>query len=298
MTQTKTLNKTHHRSPTLSIGVIIAFIVFAIYAVSLLFPFVWMLINSFRDIGEWGTLTTSSQYLSLPNKWDFTNYLKVIEETSKAGDSILSMIFYSFLLTILGTIVNVFFSACAAYVVAKYEFPGKRIIYALAIFAMVVPVVGTLPAQVKFMEFLNLDDTVIGVLFLYSGAFGFNFILLHSAFESVSWNYAEAAQMDGAGHFSIFFKVMIPMCRGPIISCCILQAITLWNDYSTPFLFLNSHKTLAVGLQTIQNTFGTNGAQYPLVFAAIVISIIPVLILYCAFQKKIIENTVAGGLKG
>ena len=162
---------------------------------------------------------------------------------------------------------------------------------------MVVPIVGTLPAQVKFMEFLHLEDSVIGVLFLYSGEFGFNFILLHSSFESVSWTYAEAAQMDGASHFSIFFKVMIPMCRGPIISCCILQAITLWNDYSTPFLFMNSHKTLAVGLQAIQSELELGG-EYPLIFAAMIISILPVLILYCAFQKKIIENTVAGGLKG
>ena len=162
---------------------------------------------------------------------------------------------------------------------------------------MVVPIVGTLPAQVKFMEFLHLDDSLIGVLFLYSGAFGFNFILLHSSFESVSWSYAEAAQMDGAGHFGIFFKVMIPMCKGPIISCCILQAITLWNDYSTPFLFMNSHSTLAVGLQAIQAELQIKG-QYPLVFAAMIISILPVLILYACFQKKIIENTVAGGLKG
>ena len=87
------------------------------------------------------------------------------------------------------------------------------------------------------------------------------------------------------------------MCRGPLISCCILEAITLWNDYSTPFLFLNSHKTLAVGLQAIQAELELGG-EYPLIFAAVIISILPVLILYCVFQKKIIENTVAGGLKG
>ena len=162
---------------------------------------------------------------------------------------------------------------------------------------MVVPIVGTLPAQVRFMEFLGLEDSVIGVLFLYSGAFGFNFILLNASFESVSWSYAEAAQMDGASHFGIFFKVMIPMCRGPIISCCVLQAIALWNDYSTPFLFMSSHKTLAVGLQSIQYELQIYG-QYPLVFAAMIISIVPVLILFACFQKKIMENTVAGGLKG
>ena len=284
------------KNHVLKIGVIVAFIIFLLYALSLLFPFAWLLINSLRSVKEWGSTVECFDFLSIPTPIQLSNYLDILQ-TELQGESILSMLGWSVVLTVLGTVINVFFSACAAYVIAKYDFPGKKLIYALAIFAMVVPIVGTLPAQVKFMEFLGLDDSLIGVLFLYSGAFGFNFILLNASFESVSWSYAEAAQMDGAGHFGIFFKVMIPMCRGPIISCCVLQAITLWNDYSTPFLFMNSHKTLAVGLQAIQAELQITG-QYPLVFAAMIISIIPVLILFACFQKKIMENTVAGGLKG
>lgn len=280
----------------LKIGVLIAFIIFLLYSLSLLFPFMWLLLNSLRSVKEWGETVRWVEFLSIPKQLKLSNYIDILK-TELQGETILSMLGWSVLLTVLGTIINVFFSACAAYVIAKYEFPGKKIIYALAIFAMVVPIVGTLPAQVRFMEFLKLDDSVIGVLFLYSGAFGFNFILLNASFESVSWSYAEAAQMDGYGHFGIFFKVMIPMCRGPIISCCILQAIALWNDYSTPFLFMNSHRTLAVGLQAIQSELQITG-QYPLVFAAMIISIIPVLVLFACFQKKIMENTVAGGLKG
>ena len=280
----------------LKIGMIVAFIVFLLYSLSLLFPFIWLLINSLRSVKNWGETVNYLDFLKLPGKLMFENYSEILM-TELQGETILSMFGWSVLLTVLGTIINVFFSACAAYVIAKYEFRGKKLIYTLAIFAMVVPIVGTLPAQVRFMEFLHLEDSLIGVLFLYSGAFGFNFILLNASFESVSWSYAEAAQMDGASHFGIFFKVMIPMCRGPIISCCILQAITLWNDYSTPFLFMNSHKTLAVGLQSIQTELQITG-QYPLVFAAMIISIIPVLILFACFQKKIMENTVAGGLKG
>ena len=287
----KIRNKT--QTPLMRFGTTIAFIVFALYSLSLLFPFIWMLLNSFRSVGEWQSIVNFKDFWGLPKTWDFSNYLTILKE-----NNVFEMILYSVILTVLGTIVNVFFSACAAYVLAKYNFPGKKLIYGLAIFAMVVPIVGTLPAQVSFMEFLHLDDTVIGVLFLYSGAFGFNFILLYSSFSSVSWSYAEAAQMDGGGNFTIFFKVMIPMCKGPIISCCILQAIALWNDYSTPYLFLNSHPTLAVGLQQLQKEFIGQGGKYPLVFASMILSILPVLILYACFQKKIIENTVAGGLKG
>ena len=287
----------HHKKITFTqVGVIIAVAIFALYSLSLLFPFIWMLINSFRKVSEWQSIISFKDYLSFPKEWDFTNYITILK-TNLNGENLLSMLFYSVVVTVLGTIINVFFSACAAYVLAKYKFKGREVIYALAIFSMVVPIVGTLPSQVRFMEFLHLDDSLLGVLYLYSGAFGFNFILLYSSFEGISWSYAEAAQMDGAGHFQVFFKVMIPLCKGPIISCCILQAITLWNDYSTPFLFMNSHKTLAVGLQAIQSELESSG-QYPLIFAAMIISILPVLILYACFQKKIISNTVAGGLKG
>ena len=290
------LKKTKRKSPGLKIGVTIAFIIFLLYAVSLLFPFVWLLLNSLRSVEEWGHSVEYLDFLSLPKSFEFENYSTILKQKIQ-GENLLSMIGWSVVLTVLGTIINVFFSACAAYVIAKYDFVGKKLIYALAIFAMVVPIVGTLPAQVRFMEFLHLEDSLIGVLFLYSGAFGFNFILLNASFESVSWSYAEAAQMDGASHFGIFFKVMIPMCRGTIISCCVLQAITLWNDYSTPFLFMNSKTTLAVGLQSIQAELQIFN-KYPLVFAAMIISTIPVIILFACFQKKIMENTVAGGLKG
>lgn len=287
----------HHKKISFTqVGVIIAFIAFSFYSLSLLFPFVWMLLNSFRKVSEWQTIIYYKDYLSFPKEFDFSNYITILN-IDLNGETLISMLFYSVVLTVLGTIINVFFSACAAYVLAKYKFKGRQVIYALAIFSMVVPIVGTLPSQVKFMETLNIDDSILGVLYLYSGAFGFNFILLYSAFEGISWSYAEAAQMDGANHFQIFFKVMIPLCKGPIISCCILQAITYWNDYSTPFLFMNSHKTLAVGLQAIQSELTSSG-QYPLIFAAMIISILPVLILYACFQKKIISNTVAGGLKG
>ncbi len=162
---------------------------------------------------------------------------------------------------------------------------------------MVVPIVGTLPAQVNMMETLHLDDSFFGVMFLYSGCFGFNFIMLYSAFNSISWSYAEAANLDGASRFKIFFKIMLPMAKGPIIACCILQAITLWNDYSTPYLFMPSHYTLAVGLYELQSEFIGIG-NYPMLFCSVIIGLIPVLIIYTCFQKQIIENTNAGGLKG
>ena len=138
----------------------------------------------------------------------------------------------------LGTAINVGLSAISAYCVSKYKFPGRKLIYGAAIFTMIVPIVGTLPAQVKMMETFGMMDSLIGVLFLYSGCFGFNFIMLYGAFETISWSYAEAAQMDGANRFQILFRIMLPIARGPIIAVCILQAIVYWNDYSLSLIHI------------------------------------------------------------
>lgn len=268
----------------------IVFAIFCIYAISLLVPFVWMLISSFKSVGEFN----AGNIFGFPKEFQFDNIIDVLKYEIE-GQTVLSMLGMSILTTVLGTVISVGLSTIAAYCVAMYEFPGRRFILGAAIFTMIVPIVGTLPAQVKMMETFGIMDSLLGVLFLYSGCFGFNFIMLHSAFKTISWSYAEAAQIDGAGRFRILFQVMIPIAKGPIIAVSILQAIVLWNDYSTPFLFMNSLKTLAVGLHSLQ---GEMQNQYPLVFSAVMVAVIPVVIVFAIFQKTIIRNTVAGGLKG
>ncbi len=268
----------------------VMFCVFVIYSISLLVPFGWMLMSSFKSVGEFN----SGNIFGFPTEWTFGNIVDVMSLEIE-GQTIGNMLLMSVITTILGTVISVGLSTVSAYVVAKYNFPGKKLILGLAIFTMVVPIVGTLPAQVQMLETFGMMDSLVGVLFLYSGCFGFNFIMLHSSFQTISWSYAEAAQIDGANRFQIMFRIMLPLAKGPIIAICILQAIVLWNDYSTPFLFMSSHKTLAVGLQELQ---ASHTSEYPLVFSAVMVAVIPIVILFAIFQKTIIRNTVAGGLKG
>ena len=268
----------------------IVFAIFILYAVSLLVPFLWMIMNMFKGVGEFN----SGNYFGLPKSLVFANLIEVLNFTAN-GQKVYEMFIMSVITTVLGTAIHVFFSVVSAYCVAKYQFPGRKVILSVAIFTMILPIVGTLPAQVKMMETFGINNTLFGVLFLYSGCFSFNFILLHSSFESISWTYAEAAEIDGATRFQILFQIMIPLAQGSIIAVTILQAIGLWNDYSTPFLFLGEKQTLAVGLQILQAEMKE---QYPLIFTAIIVTILPIFILFACFEKVIMENTVAGGLKG
>ena len=273
---------------------VVMFVVFLIFAISFIFPFVWVLLNALKTqsdfLGNWS---------GLPREWTFENFLEAFtySSTETHDKTILYMLGMSVLITLLGTIATVFFSSCAAYVVAKYDFPGRKIIFGIVIFTMIIPIVGSLPSQIELMKNMGLYDRVIGLVFLYSGAFGTNFMLLYAFFKNLSWTYVEAAKIDGAGDFRIFFSIIVPMAKGPITAIFIIVFIGLWSDYMTPFIYLNSQPTLAVGLKLLSDAMIQQGT-YTLLFASIIIAILPVVIGFCCFSKTIMENTAIGGLKG
>jgi len=274
-------------------------VVFIIYAGTLIFPFVWMLLNSVR---------TSEEFLVSPFAWPnsfnlISNYSIAlfnfrIEATGGRQFSLASMFLVSAFLTLGGTALSVIFSAMLAYTVCKYKFRGRNIIYTLVIFALIVPLVGTLPATFELMTRLRLFNTFPGIFIMYSASYGMAFLLLYGFYKSISWSYAEAAFIDGSGHFGVFFKIMLPLSKPALIAVGIIAGIGIWNDYGTPAIFLRSFPPLAVGLNTMSETLGSIDRNYPVLFAAMLMAVAPIIIIFAAFQKTIMKNTVAGGLKG
>ncbi len=183
-----------------------------------------------------------------------------------------------------------------AYVLAKYEFRGNSFIYSFVIIAGVIPTLGSLPASYRLMSDLKLIDTYLGMILMLCGGFGGHFLYLHSYFKSVSWAYAESAMLDGASDFRIFVQIMLPLVKNGVIAFTIIRFLSNWNEFWTPYMFYESHPTIAVGLNAL-SAEATNTGAYAELFAAMVISIIPILVIYAAFQKKIMSNTIGGGVK-
>lgn len=279
------------RSPLQKAVFVIIFIVFAIYAFTMIFPFIWLILNSFKTGSDFFSSGRSS--FAFPAELTGGNYAAAFKQYNFA-----LMFLRSLLLAGGGTLLTLITSSMAAYTVAKYKFPGRSVIYAIVIFALIVPVVGTLPAQYALMKALGLSNSFVGVLLIYSGGFGFNFLLLYSYFKNLSWGYAEAALVDGAGDFRVFFQIMIPLSRPALVAVGIIQFIGLWNDYQSPYLYWKSKPTLAVGLQDLYVQFKDQSTKLPILFAAIVLALLPIVIIFCVFSKTIMENTVVGGLKG
>ena len=260
-------------------------VIFATYAVSLVFPFVFTILNSFKKNWEF-----IDNVWSFPSSLLFENYIYVFENYNMIG-----MFANSLWLTVAGTAIGLLSCCVTSYVLARYKFVGSHMLIAIAMALMIIPSLGTLSATYKLMRTFGFIDSP-GVLLLYASPFGTNFLLMYSYFKSVSWSYAESAMLDGAGHFSVFFRIMLPQARGGLLAVGFLTAIGVWNDFFTPFMYMPTIKTVATGLQDL-SVNATNTGAYTQMFAAMFISIIPLLIIFIFGHNKIMENTIAGGLK-
>lgn len=190
-----------------------------------------------------------------------------------------------------------FLTCCVAYVLAKYKFPGNKFIYTFVIISSVIPTIAAISATYRLMSDTGLIGTYVGMVIMECGAFGGGFLYIHSYFKSIPWAFAESAMMDGASDFKIFFRIMIPMAKNGILTFTILKFLGCWNSYWIPYLFYQNHPTLAVGLSMLTTEVKSFSGEYTKLFAAMVVSIVPVLIFYAIFQKQLLSNTIDGGLK-
>lgn len=263
----------------------VVFILLALYAASLLYPFIYLFFGSFK-----GALEFRKNPLGMPENWNTKNY-KLIFDNYNMGE----MFFNSITLTFGNTIVSMLLSCMAAYVLSKYRFKGNEFVYTAVIVASMIPTVAALPATYKLMSDTCLMDSYVGMILLQCGAFGGSFMYLHAYFKGIPWSYAESAMLDGASELRVFFTIMIPLARKSILTFSIIRFLGFWNDYWLPSLFYSEHPTVAVGLSQISAKVANRND--PVLFAAMIISVVPVLIFYTAFQKQLMGNTIGGGLK-
>ena len=271
---------------------IIMFVIFLLYAISLIYPVFYGFLTSLKSQSEF-----MEDPNRLPQEWLFSNYIVVFNELSADGSNMFNMFFNSIWYTLGGTILGVFVSMMTAYVAAKYEFPGRKLVYGVAMFVMMIPIVGAMPSQYRMYTVFGIIDSPLLVITFASGL-GFNFIVLYSFYKSLSWEYAEAAFIDGAGDFRVFIQVMVPQTLSIVLALCVVTSINFWNDYMGPLLFLRSYPTLATGIYRYRAITAIMNQNTPVYFSALIISMIPVLAVFVAFQNKMMDLSLGGGIKG
>lgn len=292
------LIKNEKRTPFAITGAIIL----GIYSATLLFALFWGVMSSIKDRFDFFDFP-----LGLPTELHFENFLTVFKKLYVSIQSGLGsrrvfvpeMFMWSIIFAVSVSIVAQFSRCCCAYVCAKFrKYRITRIMYNIVIVVMILPIVGNLAATIQTFRMFGIYDNLPMYLITAIGFTGTYFLIYYAAFQGVSWEYAEAAFMDGAGHFTVMFKIMIPMVKNTMGCLFLLEFIGLWNDYNIPMVYLPSYPTIAYGLYTFQFSNISEASSIPVQLAACLVVMFPILILYVAFNKQLIGNISIGGLKG
>ena len=294
----KNADNVARRNPMHKPHLIALFVFFCIYAFLILFPYLWVLANSFKNGYEEFIMNP----MGFAERPIFDNYLAIfrLEEFS-----VIRMFTNSLILCFLCPTLSCISCVTAGYVMAKYKFLGKKIIYALYILPMVLSICGTTMSTYTLLDSWNLIGNFASIMLISCGGTGMNFLLIHSLFVNVSDTYMEAAEVDGAGYFTVFFRIMLPHAMGLVGTLWIIGFIGQWNDYASARLFLGiepEYATIATGLQYLyvqvtQTADPQYMNNYPMYYAAVIVTVIPMIVLFLCFQKQIMKLSLGGGIK-
>lgn len=279
---------------------VVMLVLLAVYTLVMFFLLIWGFLQSFND-PETVNYFTGKSY-ALPEKWTF-NYTGVfdrvkisIETAGGQRDVLLPEMFFNSLLYSLGcAFTNTFVSCIMAYMCAKYKNKVSSIIYGIVIVTMVIPIVGNLPSEMKMARTFNLHDKIWGLWIMRANFLGMYFLIFYAAFQGLPDAYNEAAKIDGASNFTILFRINMPLVRNLFMTILLVVFINFWNDYQTPLLYMPSYPTAALGLYQFKLL---PTSTIPDVMTAAMMILIPVLILFLIFHKKLLGNLTIGGIKG
>ena len=281
---------------------IVLYVIVAVYCLSMVYVLFFGIINSLKSATDYQWLDPFGFPHAEGGGWQFKNYIDVLSEfkvssMSMGGDEIglWQMFLNSLLYAVCMALFNMATQIMVAYATAKYDFKLKPVLYGVAVIVMLLPIIGSLASEVQMANAFNFTNNLLGICLMKCKYAGLYFLVFYATFRGVSWTYAEAAQIDGAGHFKIFIQIMLPLIKSTAFAVFILLFIEFWNDYYTPMIFLPLAPTMSYGLFVFQTD---NGASVPIQLAACLLTCLPILVLFVAFKDKIMGNVTMGGIKG
>lgn len=277
----------------------VAFILFVLYAAFILFFFLFaFLIAIKQDQSAYLDDQIAARLFCWPKNPTLKNFANAFSEwqTIDGETTYLTMFFNSVFISLIGPLISAFFTASVTYVLVFYRSGLTKFYYKLGLFVLILPLYGATGAMYKLLTDINFIDTPLMFLTgitLYSG----NFFYYYAFWKALSWQYAEAAFIDGANHWQVFFRIMLPMVVPSATALYVMGVISTWNNYSNIILYWQSYPTLAYGAYAYSE-ISKYSANTPAYFAGVLISIIPILVLFAVFQNTIMERVHLGGLKG
>ena len=268
----------------------ITYVLLAVWAIIVLFPFYWMILTSVKSYGAYNSEYIPKFYTLSPT---LQNYVDAFTAVSLGRYLINTLIF-----TLLTTLIMLVVITLAAFAFARLEFRGKNAAFVIFLSMMMIP--NELVIITNFMTITNLDmrNTFAGLI-LPSVTSVFYLYLLKENFEQIPDNLYYAAKVDGTSDLKYLLRVMIPISKPTLVTVTILKVIECWNSYVWPRLMTDDSRYFLVsnGIQEIrENGFGRE--NIPAMMAAVVVISVPLIVLFLIFRRKVMEGVSRGGTKG
>ncbi|MBO5049028.1 MAG: carbohydrate ABC transporter permease [Oscillospiraceae bacterium] len=277
----------------------IAWTVLALYTAYVLFFFLFGALLAIRpNMAEFTIDRLHKDLLSIPENATLKNFLSAFNELGKinAVDTFWTITWNSIWRTTISAVLAVGSCAMVCYILVFYRCRFTRLLYSIGIVVAILPLYGSAGSIYRLYDEMGLINNPL-ILITSVTLYGANFFYMHAFFKSLSWEYAEAAFIDGASHYQVFFKVMLPMAKPSISALFIMQFISGWNDYESTLLYMQDYPNLSFAVYAYEEV-GKYMGNIPAYFAGVLISLVPILILFVLFQNTIMEKVHLGGLKG
>jgi N-acetylglucosamine transport system permease protein len=266
----------------------VTYIILGLWTLFLLYSFGWILASSFSTTREifTGKLLASGLHLN--------NYVNVLTTNHLALYFKNSLIYC--VVSCLGALV---LATPASYVLSRSKFRGRKAVTGVFVAGMGIPAMMTMIPLFMMFTRLGLVKSFVGLLIVYiCGAIPFSVFFLSGFFTSLPTELEEAAIVDGATPFQVFWKIMLPLTQGALVTLTVFNFLNFWGEYSWALIMVNNdrYRTLQIGLQTIIRSM-LNQGNYAGIFSGIIIVFIPTLLLYVFLAEKIVSNITAGAIK-
>lgn len=268
-----------------AVGKALLYVALTVGGLIMLFPFAWTVVTS---ITPGATLTTTPKLI--PDNPSLAPYAELFSRVPFG-----QVIANSLIIAIISTILQLVTSSMAAYAFTRLPFRGRGAVFVLYLATMMIPFQVLIVPLFAEMKALGLINTYLGAI-LPTIASAFGVFLLRQAMSTVPYDLDQAATLDGAGHFRIFFQIMLPLVRPALATLAVFAFLNTWNSFLWPLIILRdpTMQTLPVALSTLQGQFST---QWDVLMAGSVVSIIPMFALYVFAQKYIVQGVAGTGLK-
>lgn len=254
----------------------------------MLLPFLWMIITSFKTADEIFTIPP----VIIPAHPDLHAYLYMVQQYH-----ILDIAWNTVVIALSATLLRLFFCALGGYGFSKFKFPGQGALFSFLLGTMIIPGAITLVPLYFIMRDLKWIDTFLPLI-IPGAANAFGIFFMRQYISSVPDELMDAARIDGAGEFTIFWRIILPIIAPGLTSLGLIFFMGSWNDFQAPLIYLKSPENFTLPLLIRSLTGPVGRTVFDIQMAASVISLIPLLIIFLIFQRRFLEGIAAGAVKG